>query len=86
MSPYEVTPEEPRLRLRLAMFGNRITDLDINKDYLYTMIKEGKLVTDFSNLDKELGKKQTFNTTKGKSYFPNIVPLGESLVWRGIVG
>ncbi len=65
VSPYEVTPEEPRLKFFVSMFGNRITDMDVNKDYLYTLIKEGKFKTDFSNLDEELAKKQVFNITKG---------------------
>ncbi|XP_033636523.1 vitellogenin-A2-like [Asterias rubens] len=65
VSPYEVKPEEPRMQFIVSMFGNRINHLDINKDYLTTLIKEGKFKTDFSNLDEELAKKQVFNTTKG---------------------
>ncbi len=65
VNPYEVKSEEPRLKLLISMFGNPITDMDISKDYLYTLIKEGKFKTDFSNLDEELAKKQVFNTTKG---------------------
>nr|AFH56436.1 vitellogenin [Parvulastra exigua] len=65
VSPYEVTPEDPRLRVYVKMMGNRILDMDVNKDYLTTLIKEGKFMTDFTSLDDQLSKKQMFNTTKG---------------------
>jgi hypothetical protein len=65
LSPYEVTPEDPRLQLYINMLGNRILDLDVNKEYLTTLIKEGKILTDFTSLDEELAKTQMFNTTKG---------------------
>nr|AHK12747.1 vitellogenin 1 [Patiriella regularis] len=65
VNPYEVTPEDPRLRVYIKLLGNRVMDMDINKDYLTTLIKEGKFMTDFTSLDEELAKKQMFNTTKG---------------------
>ncbi|XP_022105422.1 vitellogenin-like [Acanthaster planci] len=65
LSPYEVTPEDPRFRLYISLVGNRILDMDVNKEYLTTLIKEGKFMTDFTSLDEELAKKQMFNTTKG---------------------
>nr|AMR68934.1 vitellogenin 1 [Patiria miniata] len=65
VNPYEVTPEDPRLRVYVKMMGNRVLDMDVNKDYLTTLIKEGKFLTDWTSLDEELAKKQMFNTTKG---------------------